>query len=126
MRVQAGPRRRQPGADRRRVLRLHGAALRRVPQLRLGRTDKLPQEHHLVDRAELLGLTAPELTALVGGLRVLGTNYDNSSLGVFTDRVGVLTNDYFVNLLDMDTTWTRRRSELQGHRAAGRVDRHPC
>ncbi|HET9125756.1 MAG TPA: peroxidase family protein, partial [Solirubrobacteraceae bacterium] len=71
-----------------------------------GAETELPLEHHLVDRASLLGLSAPELTVLVGGLRVLGTNYDNSSLGVFTDRAGVLTNDYFVNLLDLDTAWT--------------------
>ncbi len=62
-------------------------------------------EHLLIDRAQLLGLTAPEMTVLVGGLRVLGTNYDNSSQGVLTDRVGVLSNDFFVNLLDMSTQW---------------------
>jgi len=81
-----------------------------------GAPTKLRQEHQLVDRAELLGLTAPELTILIGGLRVLGANYDNSSLGVFTDRVGVLTNDYFVNLLDMDTVWT---AEGPNYRGAG-------
>ncbi|MEO0478933.1 MAG: catalase/peroxidase HPI [Planctomycetota bacterium] len=59
----------------------------------------------LVDRAELLGLTAPEMTALVGGLRVLGANSGGSQHGVFTDRPGVLTNDFFVNLLDMSTSW---------------------
>lgn len=62
-------------------------------------------EHLLVDRAQLLRLTAPEMTVLIGGLRVLGTNYDNSKHGVLTDRVGTLTNDFFVNLLDMDTEW---------------------
>ena len=62
-------------------------------------------EHTLIDRASLLTLTAPELTVLVGGLRVLNTNYDQSSLGVFTDRPETLTNDFFVNLLDMGTTW---------------------
>jgi catalase-peroxidase len=62
-------------------------------------------EHALVDRASLLTLTAPELTVLVGGLRVLNTNYDRSGLGVFTDRPGTLTNDFFVNLLDMGTAW---------------------
>jgi catalase-peroxidase len=60
----------------------------------------------LIDRAQLLTLTAPELTALVGGLRVLGTNADGSAHGVFTDRVGTLSNDFFVNLLDMGTTWS--------------------
>jgi len=59
----------------------------------------------LVDKAQLLTLTAPEMTALVGGMRVLDTNYDESSHGVFTDRPGQLTNDFFVNLLDMGTTW---------------------
>lgn len=60
----------------------------------------------LVNRAHLLGLSAPEMTVLVGGLRVLGTNSVDSSLGVFTDKVGVLSNDWFVNLLDMDTEWS--------------------
>jgi len=59
----------------------------------------------LVDRAQLLTLTAPEMTALVGGLRVLGANHDGSKHGVFTDRPGQLSNDFFVNLLDMGTTW---------------------
>ena len=62
-------------------------------------------EHLLVDRAQLLGLSAPEMTVLVGGLRVLGANTDGVRHGVFTDRVGVLSNDFFVNLLDMGTTW---------------------
>lgn len=62
-------------------------------------------EDMLVDRAHLLGLSIPEMTALVGGLRVLGANSGNSSHGVFTDRVGQLTNDWFVNLLDMATSW---------------------
>ncbi|MBW0181465.1 MAG: catalase/peroxidase HPI [Vulcanococcus sp.] len=62
-------------------------------------------EHLLVDRAQLLGLSAPEMTVLVGGLRVLGANTDGVRHGVFTDRVGALSNDFFVNLLDMGTTW---------------------
>jgi catalase-peroxidase len=62
-------------------------------------------EHLLVDRASLLTLTAPEMTVLVGGLRVLKANYDRSSLGVLTGRPETLTNDFFVNLLDMGTTW---------------------
>ena len=62
-------------------------------------------EELLVDRAQLLTLTAPEMTVLVGGLRVLGTNTDGSSHGVFTDRPGTLSNDFFVNLLDMSTAW---------------------
>ena len=67
--------------------------------------DKRQPETVLVDRASLLSLTAPEMTVLVGGLRVLGANSAGSSLGVLTDRVGMLTNDFFVNLLDMDTQW---------------------
>ncbi|MBX7056011.1 MAG: catalase/peroxidase HPI [Pyrinomonadaceae bacterium] len=64
-----------------------------------------PAEELLVDKAQLLGLTAPEMTVLVGGLRVLGANYDGSKHGVFTSRPGQLTNDFFVNLLDMGTKW---------------------
>ncbi len=66
----------------------------------------LPAEYLLVDRANLLTLTAPEMTVLVGGLRVLGANQGGSSVGVLTDRPGQLTNDFFVNLLDLGTTWT--------------------
>ena len=62
-------------------------------------------EQYLVERAQLLTLTAPELTVLVGGMRVLGTNVGGSREGVFTKRIGALTNDFFVNLLDMNTTW---------------------
>ena len=65
----------------------------------------VPTEELLIDRAQLLKLTAPEMTALVGGLRVLGANHGGSSHGVFTDRPGKLTNDFFVNLLDMGTAW---------------------
>jgi len=67
---------------------------------------RLPAEYLLVDKANLLTLSAPEMTVLVGGLRVLGANYDGSKLGVFTETPGVLTNDFFVNLLDYDTSWT--------------------
>ena len=63
-------------------------------------------EELLLDRVQLMGLTAPEMTTLVGGLRVLGTNHGGSKHGVFTDRVGALTNDFFVNLTDMAYTWT--------------------
>jgi catalase-peroxidase len=62
-------------------------------------------EEALVDKAQLLRLTAPEMTALVGGLRVLGANHGGSKHGVFTKRVGTLSNDFFVNLLDMGTKW---------------------
>ena len=71
----------------------------------LGKGQKLPAEFNLVDRANLLSLSAPEMTVLVGGLRVLGANYKGSTHGVLTDKVGTLTNDFFVNLLDMGTEW---------------------
>jgi catalase-peroxidase len=63
-------------------------------------------EEALVDKAQLLKLSGPEMTVLVGGLRVLGANSGGSKDGVFTDRVGQLSNDFFVNLLDMGTEWT--------------------
>ncbi|MEH7387230.1 peroxidase family protein, partial [Bacillus sp. JJ1521] len=62
-------------------------------------------EELLIDKAQLIGLTAPEMTVLIGGMRVLGTNHGGSEHGVFTDRVGELTNDFFVNLLDMNVAW---------------------
>jgi len=65
----------------------------------------VPSEEMLVDKAQLLTLTAPEMTALVGGMRVLNTNFDKSHHGVFTKRPEALTNDFFVNLLDLNTTW---------------------
>ena len=71
----------------------------------LGKGNRLPAEYLLIDRANLLTLSAPEMTVLVGGLRVLGANYDQSPLGVFTATPGSLTNDFFVNLLDLGTTW---------------------
>jgi catalase-peroxidase len=71
--------------------------------LRLGHTARA--EDLLVDRAQLLTLTAPEMAVLVGGLRVLGANYRGSKDGIFTDKPGTLTNDFFVNLLDMATDW---------------------
>ncbi|MDJ0646681.1 MAG: catalase/peroxidase HPI [Flavobacteriaceae bacterium] len=67
--------------------------------------NKASAEEMLVDRAQLLTLTAPEMTVLVGGMRVLNTNYDDSKHGVFTDNPETLTNDFFVNLLDLSTTW---------------------
>lgn len=70
-------------------------------------------ENLLVDKAHLLTLTAPELTVLLGGLRVLDTNYDGSKHGVFTQRAGQLTNDFFVNLLDMNTQWTARSQDKE-------------
>jgi catalase-peroxidase len=71
-----------------------------------GKGNRLPSEYLLLDRANLLNLSAPELTVLVGGLRVLGANYQQSQQGVLTATPGSLTNDFFVNLLDMDTEWT--------------------
>ncbi|GGP32126.1 catalase/peroxidase HPI [Streptomyces melanogenes] len=71
----------------------------------LGKGNRLPAEYLLLDRANLLNLSAPELTVLVGGLRVLGANHQQSSAGVLTKTPGVLTNDFFVNLLDLGTTW---------------------
>jgi catalase-peroxidase len=86
--LHAGSHRRHPGADRRRVVRGARARRRRLPQLRGKGTASRP-EYLLVDRANLLNLSAPEMTVLVGGLRVLGANTQGSSLGVLTDRVGV-------------------------------------
>jgi catalase-peroxidase len=68
-------------------------------------TSTVSAEEKLIDKAQLMGLTAPEMTVLVGGMRVLDTNFDHSKNGVFTKKPGTLTNDYFVNLLDMNTTW---------------------
>ena len=65
----------------------------------------LTTEELLIDKAQLLSLTAPEMTVLVGGMRALGANYDDSKHGIFTSNEGALTNDFFVNLLDMSTYW---------------------
>ena len=70
-----------------------------------GETGTVSAEEKLIDKAQLMGLTAPQMTVLVGGLRVLNTNFDNSTNGVFTKKPGVLTNDFFKNLLDMNVTW---------------------
>ncbi len=69
-------------------------------------------EEMLLDRAQLMGLTAPEMTALIGGMRVIGTNHGGTKHGVFTDRPGTLTNDFFVNLTDMANTWKPAGSNL--------------
>ena len=83
-------------------------------------------EELLVDKAQLLTLTAPEMTVLLGGMRVLNTNYDNSKHGVFTDSPGVLTNDFFVNLLDMNTEWKAKANsseEFEGkNRQTGKLE----
>jgi len=84
--------------------------------------ERMPLEHGLLDRAYMLRLTAPEMTVLVGGLRSLGANVGGSPHGVFTDRPGVLTNDFFVNLLDMGTEWTRSGDVYEGRdRATGEL-----
>ncbi|MGW6867527.1 catalase/peroxidase HPI [Streptomyces sp. NPDC054904] len=72
----------------------------------LGKGNRLPAEYLLIDRANLLNLSAPEMTVLVGGLRVLGANHQQARHGVLTTTPGTLTNDFFVNLLDLGTTWT--------------------
>ncbi|MGH1400340.1 MAG: catalase/peroxidase HPI [Acinetobacter tandoii] len=80
-------------------------------------------EEMLLDRTQLMGLTAPEMTVLIGGMRVLDTNYGGAKEGVFTDRVGVLSNDFFVNLTDMNNTWKpvgKNRYEIRD-RATGAV-----
>ncbi len=92
----------------------------------------VPTEALLVDRAQLLTLSAPEMTVLVGGLRVLNANVGQSPHGVFTKRPETLTNDFFVNLLDMGTQWqaaSEDRRRFRGARSRDRrskVDRHPC
>jgi catalase-peroxidase len=91
------------------VLEPRADGLRNFSKARMGAAT----EALLIDRAQLLTLTAPELTALVGGLRVLGANADGSRHGVFTDRVGVLSNDFFVNLLDMGTQWQAADSDAE-------------
>jgi catalase-peroxidase len=73
-------------------------------------TYSVPAEKLLVDKAQLLTLTAPEMTVLVGGMRMLGTNVGSGNAGVFTDKAETLSNDFFVNLLDMDTVWTATSS----------------
>jgi catalase-peroxidase len=79
----------------------------------LGKGHRLPAEYLLLDRANLLTLSAPELTVLVGGLRVLGANHQQSAHGVFTANSGTLTNDFFVNLLDMGTSWSATSADAE-------------
>ncbi|MBQ6643085.1 MAG: catalase/peroxidase HPI [Saccharopolyspora sp.] len=90
----------------------------------LGKGAALPAEYLLIDRANLLALSAPEMTVLLGGLRVLGANHGQSALGVLTDKPGTLSNDFFVNLLDMGTTWRAADESSETFEAiddAGRV-----
>ncbi|MFB8247765.1 catalase/peroxidase HPI [Streptomyces sp. NPDC055952] len=87
----------------------------------LGKGNRLPAEYLLLDRANLLTLSAPEMTVLVGGLRVLGANYQQSQLGALTRTPGSLTNDFFVNLLDLGITWkatTEDQTTFEGRDAA--------
>ncbi|GAA0397643.1 catalase-peroxidase [Acrocarpospora corrugata] len=90
----------------------------------LEKGNRLPAEYLLLDRANLLKLSAPEMTVLVGGLRVLGANAQQSPLGVLTTTPGSLTNDFFVNLLDLSTTWSATSQDantFEGRDAAGEV-----
>ncbi|MCX3060969.1 catalase/peroxidase HPI [Streptomyces beihaiensis] len=90
----------------------------------VGKGNRLPAEYLLVDKANLLTLSAPEMTVLVGGLRVLGANAGGSKHGVLTDKPGVLTNDFFVNLLDLDTQWkstSPAQDEFEARDASGAV-----
>ncbi|MET8539761.1 catalase/peroxidase HPI [Kitasatospora sp. NPDC004799] len=90
----------------------------------VGKGNRLPAEYLLLDKANLLGVSAPELTVLVGGLRVLGANHGESAHGVLTDTPGVLTNDYFVNLLDLGTSWKATSEDahtFEGRDESGRV-----
>lgn len=87
------------------------------------RKSKVPvsTEELLIDKAHLLTLTAPELTVLLGGLRVLGTNFDGSKHGVFTSRPGVLTNDFFINLLNMGTSWKAASADKEVYEGSDRA-----
>ncbi|MER7872748.1 catalase/peroxidase HPI [Streptomyces solisilvae] len=90
----------------------------------LGKGNRLPAEYLLLDRANLLTLSAPETTVLVGGLRVLGANHNGSKHGVLTETPGRLTNDFFVNLLDLDTTWkstSEDQNTFEGRDSSGEV-----
>ena len=81
----------------------------------------VPAEHLLVERAFRLTLSAPEMTVLVGGLRVLNANTARSNVGVFTTRPGTLTNDFFVNLLDMDAAWLPTSDAAELYEGRGRT-----
>ncbi|MNY04526.1 Catalase-peroxidase [compost metagenome] len=82
----------------------------------------IPTEELLVDRANLLNLTAPEMTVLIGGMRVLNANFDGSDHGVLTNRKETLTNDFFVNLLDMTTVWKPKDEQQELYEGTGRSD----
>ena len=82
-------------------------------------------EEMLIDRAQLLTLTAPEMTVLIGGMRMLGTNYGGTNYGVFTDTPGTLTNDFFVNLLDMGTVWKASKDDENVYEGSDRKTGEP-
>ncbi len=90
----------------------------------LGKGNRLPSEVLLIERADQLTLTAPEMTVLLGGLRMLGANHSQSPLGVLTSRPGSLTNDFFANLLDMDTVWTPKPDDAMVEAIYEGRDRH--
>ena len=87
--------------------------------------DPLSPETRLLDRANLLKLTAPQMTVLVGGMRVLDANHGQSKHGVFTERPGTLTNDFFVNLLDIGTAWRPSVSEMNVYEGSDRATGKP-
>jgi catalase-peroxidase len=87
--------------------------------------DPLNPQTRLLDRANLLKLTAPQMTVLVGGLRALGANHGQSKHGVFTTRPGTLTNDFFVNLLDVGTTWRPSASDKKVYEGSDRSTGKP-
>ena len=116
--LHAGTHRRDAGDDRRRAPSPCSSRPRTASATTSDRGSIGRPEEMLVDRAQLLTLTAPEMTVLVGGMRVLDTNFGNSGFGVFTKRPGTLTNDFFVNLLDMSTEW--KKSPGQEHVYEGR------
>ena len=93
--------------------RKHSNSMKRFTKLRNGSSNKptVSAEEMLVDKAQLMKLSAPEMTVLVGGMRVLDSNYDGSKHGVFTKKKEALTNDFFINLLDMNTTWKETNKE---------------
>lgn len=89
-----------------------------------GKGSRLPSEVLLIERAGQLTLSAPEMTVLLGGLRVIGANHGRSPLGVLTSTPGHLTNDFFANLLDMDTVWAAKPDEATGEATYEGRDRH--
>ena len=76
-----------------------------------GESNTVSTEELLIDKSQLLSLTAPEMTVLIGGMRALNANFDNSALGILTKNPGILTNDFFINLLNMNTVWNATSEE---------------